>query len=284
LNHKSSATVGITRSLTETGTMKFSETCHTLIRFGILSYKVSHGFIGVILQRGMKFSVFIRLNYFQWRCAANRWWSATTRVLGRIACFGLVTRSYYSFRGGPLGKLQSPVYLEHMNKFILIVTAAISVSILVPLTNARAESFLGKFGDWEAFTDKDGDNTICYIGSEPKKMRGKYKKRGASYVLITHRPAEKSKNVISIRAGYRHKRGSGVSGIIGERHFKLFTREGWAFAPDADADNALVIAMMRGVTMTVKGVSSRGTKTNDTYSLRGFTAAYRAIGKVCKIQ
>ena len=33
--------------------------------------------------------------------------------------------------------------------------------------------------------------------------------------------------------------------------------------------------------MVVKGTSSRGTVTTDTYSLRGFTAAYDAISGAC---
>ena len=33
--------------------------------------------------------------------------------------------------------------------------------------------------------------------------------------------------------------------------------------------------------MVVRGVSSRGTQTTDTYSLSGFTAAYRAINTAC---
>ena len=33
--------------------------------------------------------------------------------------------------------------------------------------------------------------------------------------------------------------------------------------------------------MVVKGTSSRDTLTTDTYSLIGFTKAYRAIGKAC---
>ena len=31
------------------------------------------------------------------------------------------------------------------------------------------------------------------------------------------------------------------------------------------------------------GLSQRGTKTVDTYSLRGFTAAYQAISKACGV-
>jgi hypothetical protein len=33
----------------------------------------------------------------------------------------------------------------------------------------------------------------------------------------------------------------------------------------------------------VKGTSSRGTATTDTYALAGFAAAFAAIGKACKI-
>jgi hypothetical protein len=34
----------------------------------------------------------------------------------------------------------------------------------------------------------------------------------------------------------------------------------------------------------VEGVSSRGTKTRDTYSLTGFGKMYQAIGKACGIK
>ena len=43
-------------------------------------------------------------------------------------------------------------------------------------------------------------------------------------------------------------------------------------------------AMKGGKAMVVKGTSSRGTLTTDTYSLAGFTAAYAAIGKACKVK
>ncbi|MBT6095755.1 MAG: hypothetical protein HOH04_12805 [Rhodospirillaceae bacterium] len=161
---------------------------------------------------------------------------------------------------------------------IMAVTLA-----LAGVGGAWAETFLGKHGDWEAFTDKEAGKTVCYIGSEPTKMRGKYKTRGATYLLVTHRPAEKSKNVVSIRAGFSHKKGSEVTVSVGKTTLKLFTKDGWAYAPDADADKALVKAMVRGATMIVKSTSGRGTKITDTYSLKGFTAAYRAIGKACKV-
>ena len=49
----------------------------------------------------------------------------------------------------------------------------------------------------------------------------------------------------------------------------------------ADDDKALVAALRAGSQMTVKGVSSRGNATTDTYSLKGTSAAHAAIGKAC---
>jgi hypothetical protein len=68
---------------------------------------------------------------------------------------------------------------------------------------------------------------------------------------------------------------------IGDQSFELFTQGDGAWAKDKQADDALVKAMIKGLDMVVKGTSSRGTETIDTYSLSGFTKAYEAIGKAC---
>jgi hypothetical protein len=149
---------------------------------------------------------------------------------------------------------------------------------------AQKETSLGVFDDWEAYRETDGGKPVCYIGSQPKKATGKYKKRGDTYILITHRPAEKSIGVISLKAGYTYQKTSETDVIIGEEAFKLFTDLGHAFAYDQKTDKALVDAMIRGARMVVKGTSSRGTKTTDTYSLKGFSAAFKAIGKACKVK
>ncbi len=149
---------------------------------------------------------------------------------------------------------------------------------------AQKNASLGVFGDWDAYKETDGGKPVCYIGSQPKKATGKYKKRGDTYILITHRPAEKSFGVLSLKAGYTYQKTSETDVIIGDKTFKLFTDLGHAFAIDTKTDKALVAAMIKGAKMVVKGTSSRGTKTTDTYSLKGFSAAYKAIGKGCKVK
>lgn len=63
---------------------------------------------------------------------------------------------------------------------------------------------------------------------------------------------------------------------------KWFVDNDKAWAVSEKTDKELVAAMKKGERMIVTGESSRGTATKDTYSLSGFTAAYRAISAKCK--
>jgi hypothetical protein len=146
-----------------------------------------------------------------------------------------------------------------------------------------AEQPLGQFGFWEAFTENAGKNRICYMATEAIKTRGNYKKRGKTYIMITHRPAQNINNVVSVEAGYPFKKSSDAEIIIGKKTFKLFTSATTAFAYDTKTDQALVKAMIKGAEMKVIGFSSRGTQTTDTYSLKGFSASYKSISLACKV-
>ncbi len=148
----------------------------------------------------------------------------------------------------------------------------------------KNDGLIKVFDDWSAFAVKTGSTKVCYIGSEPQKAVGKYKKRGETFILVTHRPAEKSVGVISLKAGYTYKKGSEVEIVVGGFKQQLFTDNGHAWAYDAKADKALVRAMMGGSSLVAKGVSSRGTATTDTYSLNGFTAAYKGASAACGIK
>ena len=88
--------------------------------------------------------------------------------------------------------------------------------------------------------------------------------------------------MVSFYAGYTLEKGSSVDVRIGSGRFDMFTAADAAWARTKNADAALVRAMIRGAGMVVKGTSRFGTLTTDTYSLRGFTAAYRAISRACK--
>lgn len=162
----------------------------------------------------------------------------------------------------------------------LIVAAAI---VLPATTRAQDIKHIGSYGDWNAFVGKDGDTRFCWIASAPQKKEGNYTKRGDVRAMVTRRDSGgKMVSEVSFYAGYTFKSGSDVTVEIGSKTFKLFTKGGTAWARDAKTDARIIAAMKAGRDMVVKGTSSRGTLTTDTYSLIGVTAGFGQIDKICK--
>ncbi len=156
--------------------------------------------------------------------------------------------------------------------------------MLCSVVQANEPKLIGEHGDWKAYMFMENNNKVCYMVSQPKKTSGNYTKRGDVFTLVTHRPAEKSKNVFSYIAGYTYKSGSEATVTVNNQSFKLFTQDDSAWAPDEATDNKITDAIKRGSSLVVKGASSRGTETVDTFGLGGSTAAYKAISSECGVK
>jgi hypothetical protein len=164
----------------------------------------------------------------------------------------------------------------------MLVTAAAS-PLRAQATDSTTET-LGGFGDWNAFAYREKGNSVCFMAGEPEKKEGKYTRRGEVFAMVTHRPGEETRNVVSLYAGYTFKEGSKATISIDGNALKFFTSGDAAWARNPKDDRTVVRRMIKGRRMVIKGTSSRGTLTTDTYSLKGFTAAYRAISKACKVK
>ncbi len=169
------------------------------------------------------------------------------------------------------------------------VRFAIFVACLVAFgsvgARAAAPKLLGTYKAWSALMLVQAGEKQCYLVSEPKKVSPKGVKRGKVYLMVTHWPAHKILNEISVVTGYPYKKGSDVKAAIKKaKTFTLFTSEDRAWANNADEDKAMVKALKAGASLTVTGTSTRGTTTTDVYSLSGFSAAYRTISKACKVK
>ncbi len=164
-----------------------------------------------------------------------------------------------------------------------IGTALLLLALMAGAAPARAQGIerLGNFTDWSAFRFEENGKPACYVASQPKTDVGDYTNRGKIYAIVAHRPAEKRTGEVSFRAGYDYKKDSEVKVAVDKKSWTFFTDGENAWAAEADADRAIVKAMKAGSRMVVKGTSSRGTATTDTYSLLGFSKAYAAIGKAC---
>lgn len=167
-----------------------------------------------------------------------------------------------------------------MKKFLFF--SLLTFVFAVKSAYAEAPKVIGEYGDWIAYYYRDSAGPVCYAASTPKTDEGKYGRRGDIYVVVTHRPNEKSFDVVNVTAGYTYKENTEAEMKIGAKTFNLFTSGDTAWAMTAETDADIVKAMKRGSRMIVNGTSFRGTKTKDTYSLNGFSSAYKAISNKCK--
>lgn len=141
---------------------------------------------------------------------------------------------------------------------------------------------IGSFGKWASYYyESDNDGKVCYMISQPEKAEGDYTARGDIFAIISHRTGDNTKNEFSYMTGYPYKANSTVDIKIGSEKFKLFTQGEQAWAYDSQTDNNLADAIRKGSKMIVKGTSSRGTLTTDTFSLSGSMDAHKAISAEC---
>lgn len=162
-----------------------------------------------------------------------------------------------------------------------IFSAGFAAAMAAASAFAAEPKAIGQFKDWSAHVLGAKKAKVCYLFSEPKKSEGKYKKRDRAFIQVAHRPKDKVRGEVSITAGYAYQPKSEVEVEIEGKKFKLFTHEDGAWLRNSKDDSSVVGAMRAGKSMYVRGVSARGTKTVDTYSLSGFSGAYKAIEKAC---
>ena len=174
-----------------------------------------------------------------------------------------------------------------MRALSVAFTAIASLAAAVPVAAQNPKS-LGTFDSWVAVELPEKSSKVCYMVARPAKSQPEGAKRGDVLLTVTHRPAAKQRDEVSFQAGYPYKAGAPVMLEIEKKKFELFTNPDadpdGAWSRDAAMDKALVEAMRNGKTVTVKGTSSRGTETVDSFSLAGFTKAYAEIGKACGIK
>ncbi len=165
-------------------------------------------------------------------------------------------------------------------QILTLFPLALTLLLALPATAAEPR-LIGIFRDWNAFTLEEASGPVCWMVSRPKKMEGDFTKRGDVFLLITHRPAERTYDVVNFIAGYPYAEHAEVQVQVGKQSFKLFSKDEQAWAREADTDHAIAQALRQGSTLVVRGTSLRGSRTTDTFSLAGSGGAYQAIGDAC---
>lgn len=166
-------------------------------------------------------------------------------------------------------------------------TPGTAPSATPPASGTKTETKTERLGDaqgWSAFAETDKTAKVCYVVGRPMKSEPENLKRGDVYIYVTHRPAEKSFNVVHFAVGYPYKEASDAELAVDTRKFSLFTNKESAWARDAATEKAVVEAMSKGKQAILKGTSTRGTGTTDTYALAGFAQMLGEIDKACGVK
>lgn len=157
-----------------------------------------------------------------------------------------------------------------MKKTLLIAIA----TILLFLSKS---SFSLEKGKWTLVKDDDW----CYVGSLPLKTDlPSTKKRGDNYILV-YKIIGSEDNIVQVEAGYSYNLKKEITVKIDNTAFNFYSTEDSSETAWTNDDGKVIFAMKKGLELILTGVSARGTVTNDTYTLKGFTAAINQLNKDC---
>ena len=166
--------------------------------------------------------------------------------------------------------------------------AAAILAVAAGLTGAaqaqESTNVVATEGDWTVFAGSDPKE--CWAVSPPKSTVNTRDgqrvevQRGDIRLYVAYRPGGSGE--VSFTGGYPFRPGSTVAVDIGGQKFDLFTEGENAWTGSSAEDARLIAALRAGADAKLTAMSSRGTQTEDTFSLSGITAATNAARSNCQ--
>ncbi|AOZ55743.1 hypothetical protein KVC_2741 [Ketogulonicigenium vulgare] len=105
--------------------------------------------------------------------------------------------------------------------------------------------------------------------------------RGSIFLFVFYRPGDSVSGQVAFTGGYPFREGSTVTLTVDGTAYNMFTEGEWAWLSSSEEDARVVAAMRRGSRAVVEGVSGRGNRTTDNFSLSGVTAAIDDAQRRC---
>ena len=139
--------------------------------------------------------------------------------------------------------------------------------------------------DWSVFVEDEPKE--CWGVSAPKVIENTRDgqpvevRRGDILLFVFYRPDAGVSGQIAFTGGYPFAEGSTAELDIGGTNFQMVTQGEWAWPATPEEDARVVAAMKGGATATIVARSGRGTRTEDQFSLLGFTAAVEEAQRRC---
>lgn len=152
---------------------------------------------------------------------------------------------------------------------------AAALLLLPPAARAQAPKSIGKFDDWQAATHVEAGQTVCYALTRARSSAPKLPGRGDVVLTVTQRPA--LRDAVALSAGFAYAANAAVTVEVGQTSLDFYTDKRSAFARNGAG---AIAAFQRGAQAVAKSPAPKAAVV-DTFSLKGFAAAYAAIVKAC---
>ncbi len=154
----------------------------------------------------------------------------------------------------------------------LIMTAAFAVPALA--FGAEQPKPLGVFQKWTAASYGSGSGMACYAFSLAPVPKGS--KATPAMLTITERPGNPTE--ISLAQGVNYAKDAKPVIAVGTQKLAFFTKDNMAYALNGDATTK---AFSGGTDAVATSPTPNGKTVTDTFSLKGYSDALKAIDKAC---
>ena len=164
---------------------------------------------------------------------------------------------------------------------LLVAPAAAQVSAVAKEHSAadkkkNGPKSLGQFDDWIAATHQEAGKTVCYAFTRARSSSPALKGRGGVVLTVTQRPSRRDD--VAIEAGFTFNQGAFVTVQADQTGLEFYTSQRAAFGRNG---HAAVVAFQKAARAVATSPGPHEAKVTDTFSLKGFSAAYAAITKAC---
>jgi hypothetical protein len=136
---------------------------------------------------------------------------------------------------------------------------------------------LGRFDDWVAATHQESGQTVCYAFTRAKTSAPRLPGRTEVVLTVAERPS--GRDSVAFSAGFDYPKGAAATVQVDTTGLDFYTVQRNAFARDGKA--AVSAFEKAGQALARSPGPHDGQVVADTFSLRGFSAAYAAINKAC---
>ena len=179
--------------------------------------------------------------------------------------------------GGSIGAPMNTRFLP-----FLILSALVALPVAAdakkPAAAARGTPSgpkkIGEFGDWVAATHQEGGQTVCYAFTRAQTSAPALSGRGPVILTVTERVS--GRDSVAIEAGLTYAANAAVTVQVDRTALEFYTAGRNAFARDGKAAVAAFDKAARAIAR-----SPAPKEVADTFSLKGFGDAYKAIVKAC---